>query len=110
MESERRRFLLAAPLGVAALLLAAGRAQGQAGAPRLDPNDPQVKPFGYVLDATKADKAKFASWKPAQRCGNCVHFKGKPADAWGPCYIFLNKQVSPKGWCSAWQARPAGQK
>ncbi|HUH40436.1 MAG TPA: high-potential iron-sulfur protein, partial [Castellaniella sp.] len=33
---------------------------------------------------------------------NCQLFQGKAGEDWGPCPIFGGKQVSAKGWCSAY--------
>jgi hypothetical protein len=29
-------------------------------------------------------------------------YQGKASDAWGGCPLFAGKQVSGKGWCSAY--------
>ena len=107
MKKERRSFLRTIPIALAVAaqspeLLAQAKA---AAGPKLEENDPQAKALGYVHDATKADKAKFANWKPGESCSGCLQFKGKPNDAFGPCTIFGNKQVNAKGWCTAWQKK-----
>ena len=79
-----------------------GRGTYEADAPKLDPKDPQAVALGYVADATKADKAKFANYAAGHECANCHQFQGKAGDAFGPCLIFGGKQVSSHGWCSAW--------
>ena len=52
----RRTVLKGALLGVAAVPVSAllGRAEAAAGGP-VDPNEPQAKSLGYVVDATKVD-------------------------------------------------------
>jgi hypothetical protein len=109
VKSERRSFLRTIPivLAVAAARSADVLAQAKpaAAGPKLDEGDPQAKALGYVHDASKADKAKFANWKPGEICNGCLQFKGKPKDAFGPCTIFGNKQVAGKGWCTAWQKK-----
>ncbi|HEX2651668.1 MAG TPA: high-potential iron-sulfur protein [Burkholderiales bacterium] len=109
MKDERRSFLRTIPLVfVVAASTQASQVLAQAkpaAGPKLEENDPQAKALGYVHDATKADKAKFANWKPGEICDGCVQFKGKPKDAFGPCTIFGNKQVAAKGWCTAWQKK-----
>jgi len=114
MKRERRDFLRIGSLAIASFTLAArtGDASSQqdkkkqekkAGAPpRLDEKDPQAQALGYVHDAAKADKKKFANWKADQTCANCAQYQAKPTDAWGPCAIFPGKQVAAKGWCAAW--------
>ena len=71
--TSRRRFLALVPLaGTAAL------ARAQAAAP-VDPKDPTAVAFGYVLDATQADKAKFPKYAPGQTCGSCALYQGGAA-------------------------------
>ena len=98
--NSRRDFIRIVPLAGAALL--ASRAGLAGDAPRLDPKDPQAVALGYAPDATKADKAKFANYVAGHECANCHQFQGKAGDTFGPCLIFGGKQVSSRGWCSAW--------
>ncbi|MDB5812401.1 MAG: putative high potential iron-sulfur protein [Betaproteobacteria bacterium] len=72
------------------------------GGNRVDEKDPTAQSLGYKHDATKVDKAKFASYQPGQTCANCQQFQGKATEAWAPCTIFAGKEVANKGWCSAW--------
>lgn len=101
--TSRRDFIRIVPLAGAALL--AGRASFGADAPPLDPKDPQAVALGYVPDATHANKAKFPNYAAGHECANCLQFKGQAGAASGPCTIFGGKQVSAKGWCSAWVKR-----
>ena len=101
--TSRRDFIRIVPLAGAALL--AGRASFGADAPPLDPKDPKAVALGYVPDATHANKAKFPSYAAGHECANCLQFKGQAGAASGPCTIFGGKQVSAKGWCSAWVKR-----
>ena len=110
MKNERRSFLRTIPIALAVAAAAQSpdllaQAKPAAAGPKLDEADPQAKALGYVHDAAKADKAKFANWKPGENCAGCLQFKGKPKDAFGPCTIFGNKQVNAKGWCTAWQKK-----
>ena len=98
--TSRRDFIRIVPLAGVALI--ASRTSFGADAPKLDPKDPQAVALGYVADATKADKAKFANYAAGHECANCHQFQGKAGDAFGPCLIFGGKQVSSHGWCSAW--------
>ena len=75
--------------------------------PMLDASGTAAKGLGYVAQASKADKAKFASYAAGQRCGACSLFQGKPNTASGPCAIFPGNQVSAEGWCSAFAAKRA---
>lgn len=100
MTTTRRAFIQILPLAGAAALCA--NAALAADAPRLDPKDPQAVALGFVVDATKADKAKYPKYAAGQACGSCQLFQGKPGDAAAPCSLFGGKQVSSKAWCSAY--------
>ncbi len=96
---SRRRFLSLAPLlGAAAL----ARAQPVA----LDPKDPAAIAQGYVVDATKVDKAKSPKYAAGQACANCALYQGAANAASGPCPIYGNKLVAAKGWCNVYVKRP----
>ena len=71
------------------------------------PSDPQAVALGYVDDAAKVDKAKYASFVAGSNCGNCALFGGKAGDASGPCPLFGGKQVAAKGWCSGYSKKTA---
>jgi hypothetical protein len=97
--TTRRSFIQIIPLAGALALTAR---PALADAPHVDPKDPQAAALGYVVDATKADKAKFPKYAAGQVCSGCQLYQGKAADASGPCVIFAGKQVPAKGWCSAY--------
>ena len=69
---------------------------------RLDEKDPQAAALGYVADSAKADAKKFPKHDNAQLCSGCALWQSKPTDAQGNCALLPGKQVSAKGWCSAW--------
>ncbi|MBY0466370.1 MAG: high-potential iron-sulfur protein [Burkholderiales bacterium] len=97
--SSRRVFMMQVAAVSGALgALTAAQAQGA----MVSESDAQAKSLGYVADATKTDKTKFAKYAAGQVCGNCALYQGKAADAAGGCGIFPGKQVSAKGWCSAY--------
>ena len=98
--TSRRSFIQIVPLAGALALCARGALA--AGEAPVDEKDPQAAALGYVVDAAKADKAKFAKYAAGQNCAGCQLYQGKPADAQGPCPLFAGKQVAGKGWCSAW--------
>lgn len=112
MKTQRREFLKTGSIVIASLALAARtgdagaqakKAEDKKGAqPRLEEKDPTAQALGYVHDAAKADKKKFANWQASQTCANCSQYQGKPTDPWAPCPIFPGKQVAAKGWCAAW--------
>jgi len=93
--TSRRRFLSLVPLLGAATV-------ARSAAPALDPKDPQALALGYVADATKADKAKYAKYAPGQACGNCALFQAPAGAATGACPLYGNKIVPAKAWCSAY--------
>ena len=98
--SSRRQFIALFPAASAALL--AGRSAFAADAPMVDEKDPQAAALGYVADATKANKAKYATYAAGQHCASCALYQGKADAAAGPCPLFAAKQVASKGWCSAY--------
>ena len=103
----RRGFVGAAAVAIpVAAIFTSRQAAAQAGAPKLDPNDPVAKALMYVSDATKVDKSKSPGFKPGQVCANCVQLQSTAGDM-RPCNAFAGKLVSVKGWCSAWAAKPA---
>lgn len=100
MKSSRRTFLITSLGAVSALALSR---QALADAPKVAESDPTAQALGYKEDATKVDKAKYATkYKAGEQCNNCSLFSGKPTDAYAPCPIFAGKQVNAKGWCSAY--------
>ena len=97
--TSRRRFIQIVPLAGAALL---GARAATAQAAMVEEKDAQAVALGYVADATKADKAKYKQYAAGQTCVTCALYQGKPADVAGGCPLFGTKQVTGKGWCSAW--------
>jgi len=73
----------------------------------VDPAEPAAMALGYVVDATKADTAKFKTYAAGQLCSNCALFGGKAGDASGPCPLFAGRAVSAKGWCSGYVKKAA---
>jgi hypothetical protein len=84
----RRDFLKAGSLAVVSAAIAGSVGNAAAQGAKVEEKDAQAQSLGYKHDATKVDKAKFATYKAGQACGNCTLYQGKPADAWGPCPIF----------------------
>jgi hypothetical protein len=99
--TTRRSFIQIVPVTGAALFTSRF-----ALAADLDPKDAQATALGYVVDATKADKAKYPKYAAGQSCANCALYQGKAGDATGPCPLFAGKTVAAKGWCSAWAKKP----
>ena len=74
------------------------------GAVRVEETEPQAKALAYVHDASEVDRSRFPRFESTANCANCRLYSGTSGD-WGPCAIFPGKQVSARGWCSAWVAR-----
>jgi hypothetical protein len=70
--------------------------------PMLDEADTQAKSLGYVADAARLDRTRFAAIAAGSRCGNCALFRGTASDAAGPCQLFPGRSVAAAGVCSAW--------
>jgi hypothetical protein len=106
---SRRTVIKTALLGAAVVpaTLFLSTAQGAA-APLvpLDPNDPQAKALGYVVDTTKVDAKTNTTHTPEQKCAKCLQFQGKPTDKTGGCNIFMGKSVAANGWCKVYGAKP----
>jgi len=96
MSAHRRGFIRQI---IAAGLAAPALARAQA---HVDPKDPQAVALGYVEDSARADEKKYPKHQGEQHCGTCALGKFKGSDAWGECPLFAGRQVSAKGWCSAW--------
>jgi hypothetical protein len=98
MKNSRRQFMILSAAGACTLALN-GKVQAQA---MVSPTDAQAAALGYVADASKVDKAKYAKYAAGQQCSNCALYQGKPDSAAGGCSLFAGKQVAGKGWCSAY--------
>ena len=106
---SRRRLLQGAIAGIAAVPAAALIARNAAAAEALSENDPTAKSLGYVTDASKVNAKANPTYKPGQKCANCLQFSGKPNAADGPCTIFPNKTVKAAGWCKVWVVKPGAK-
>jgi hypothetical protein len=103
----RRDVLKGALIGVAAVPVTAMFGRAEAASGPVDPNEPQAKSLGYVLDASKVDAKANPNFKPGQVCANCLQVpKGKEGGAEVPCNIFAGRPVSAKGWCKVYVKRP----
>ena len=70
--------------------------------PMVEKGDAQAVVFGYVDDATQADKVKFKNHVSGSACSNCALYQGKAGDVAGGCPLFVGKHVAAKGWCTSW--------
>ncbi len=97
---SRRMFLLATAVTGAGL---ASRVEAQA---MLDEKEGTAAALGYVADAKRVDVKRRPTYVAGQHCGNCMLYKGKPADKAAECQLFAGKKVAAAGWCSAWAKKP----
>ena len=100
---QRREFLKFGSLALASIALSASAAKSaRAATAHVDEQEATARSLGYRHDATIVDKAKFAKYKSGETCANCQLFQANAGDSWGPCPLFSGKEVSAKGWCSAY--------
>src|SRR5450759_3354580 len=64
--------------------------------------DAQAVALGYVDDAIRVDKVKFKAYIAGSQCSGGARYVGKARDSAGCCPVFQGKNVTAKGWCSAW--------
>ena len=69
--------------------------------PELTEDDPMAVSLSYKKDTATVDGAVQTKHTAEQSCKNCALYTGKTDEA-GTCTIFAGKQVSAKGWCTAW--------
>ncbi len=108
MQTSRRSFLKLAPVALGACALAP-RLLGQAPATPTGPveeSDPAASAIGYKKDAATVDTKKYAQFKAGSNCANCALYTGKAGEPGGPCMALANRQVTAKGWCMVWAAKP----
>ena len=105
INTNRRVFIIHTAAGASALV--AGNAIAQAAAPMVNEKDPAAAGLGYAADTTKVDAKKYPKHTKDQLCSNCQLYSGKPKEVAGPCPLFAGKQVTAKGWCSAWVKKAA---
>lgn len=98
----RRTLLKGAFASLAAIPVLGFSTQALAAPAAVDPNDPQAKGLGFVMDASKVDAKANPTFKAGQKCQTCALYQGKPADAAGACAIFGGKNVPSSGWCRAY--------
>jgi hypothetical protein len=74
--------------------------------PHVGPQDPTAIALSYFEDVGKVDAKKFPTFKPGQKCANCLQSKGAATDAWLGCNLFPGKSVASGGWCKVYVKRP----
>ena len=75
--------------------------------PMVDEKDAAAVGLGYVAEASKVDKTKYAQYVSGSACSNCALYQGAAGSAQGGCPLFAGKQVAAKGWCSAYAKKAA---
>jgi len=101
-EALRNLGLAAGTLLVARGAVAAAADKSPAGAgalPHLTATDPTAVALAYHESAKNVDPAKFPTFKPEQKCSNCLQLKGNDGETWRPCTLFVGKLVNADGWC-----------
>ena len=102
MNRKRRVFMLVASAISATAATSLARAQAH-----LDEKDPQAAALGYVEDSARADEKKFPNHAASQICSSCALGQFRTGESYANCTLFPGKQVSAKGWCSAFVKRGA---
>lgn len=103
----RRDVLKGALMGVAAVPVTALLGRAEAATGPVDPNEPQAKSLGYIVDAAKVDAKANPNFKPGQHCAVCLQVPvGKEKGDMIPCNIFAGRPVAAKGWCKVFVKRP----
>ena len=102
MNRERRVFMLVVSAISATAAGSLARAQAH-----LDEKDPQATALGYVEDSARADQKKFPNHAATQICSSCALGQFKTGESYANCTLVAGKQVSAKGWCSAFVKRAA---
>ncbi|WJF90190.1 high-potential iron-sulfur protein [Paraburkholderia bonniea] len=105
MKTSRRTFLFASLSAVSTLAVTRQALAAPAAPAKAAETDPTAVALGYVADAAKVDKKKYAKYAAGQDCGNCSFYQGKASDPWAHCPMFGSKQVASKGWCNAYNKR-----
>lgn len=73
--------------------------------PVLSEDNPQAQALGYVSDSSRVDASRYPNHAADQACSNCALYTGQAGQDAGPCGIFPGRQVSAKGWCSAYNRK-----
>jgi hypothetical protein len=103
---SRRAALKNLALAAGVLAVPASRLASAADTPHLAATEPTAVALGYHQDAKTVDVKAFPTFKPDQKCNNCLQLTGKAGDAWRPCNLFPGKLVSENGWCKVWVKKP----
>ncbi|CAB3802061.1 high-potential iron-sulfur protein [Pararobbsia alpina] len=99
MQASRRKFFITSAAVVSSIVLSA---QTRADTTAVSESDPTAKALNYKPLASSVDPAKSPTYKAGQMCANCQLYQGTAGSSMGPCAIFGGKQVSAKGWCTAY--------
>jgi len=97
---DRRRFIKSTLLGAISLPALAPDLT-HAAPVNLTENDPTAQALGYHENAGKVDGKLFPTYKPTQKCSNCIQLQAGSGDH-HPCNLFPGKLVNVNGWCKVW--------
>lgn len=101
----RREALRNLGLAAGTLLVARGAVAADAppaALPHVAANDPTGLALSYHESAKSVDAKAFPTYKPEQKCSNCLQSKGNAGDAWLGCNLFPGKLVNAEGWCKVY--------
>lgn len=98
---DRRQLLKNALLGAISIPALAPELTRAAAPTNLTENDPTAQALGYHENAAKVDVKAFPTFKPTQKCSNCLQLQAGTGDH-RPCNIFVGKLVNVNGWCKVW--------
>ncbi len=104
IDLKRRNILKKSLFGlsaVAAVSIIAPNVYADGELPELTEDDPMAMGLGYKKDTATVDAAKQPKHVADQSCSGCALYTST-SDTAGTCTIFAGKQVSAKGWCSAY--------
>ncbi|WP_109995173.1 high-potential iron-sulfur protein [Salinisphaera sp. LB1] len=102
---SRRQFLVSAVracVGTIALGFCAVDSVALAAPAKVSEHGAFAKQLHYREDATQETASRY---KKGEVCANCVFYRGKDGDQYGPCEIFGGKLVNADGWCTAYRAK-----
>lgn len=60
--------------------------------------------IGYISDAKKVDKKKYAQYKAGQECSSCALYVASN-DGWGKCQMITTGLVKSTGWCASYSKK-----
>ena len=102
---NRRRFITGTTTGIATIPLVSILGSRTWAAERISESHGTAVALGYKHDGKDVDTAKYPTFKPEQRCDNCIQYVAT-ADDWGTCNVIPGFEVAGPGWCQVWVKQP----